>query len=82
MAKARSLHIGPPFRADHVGSFLRPKELFSKRTLFEEGKCTIQELRAAEDIAIQRVVKMQQDLGLKTITDGEMRRCDCIVSYG
>ncbi|KAF8922655.1 hypothetical protein CPB85DRAFT_1372203 [Mucidula mucida] len=64
----------PPFRAEHVGSLLRPKYLFEKRGLYEAGKCSLEELRSAEDMAIQHVVKLQQDLGFKTITDGEMRR--------
>ncbi|KAF9044643.1 UROD/MetE-like protein [Hymenopellis radicata] len=71
---ARNLHVNPPFRAEHVGSLLRPKYLFQKRGLYEEGKCSLDELRSAEDMAVQHVVKLQQDLGFKTITDGEMRR--------
>jgi methionine synthase II (cobalamin-independent) len=74
MFPARVLHLNPPFRAEHVGSLLRPPSLYKKRELFEENKCTIQELRTAEDEAIKRVVKLQKDVGMKTITDGEMRR--------
>ncbi|KDQ63464.1 hypothetical protein JAAARDRAFT_29482 [Jaapia argillacea MUCL 33604] len=66
--------LNPPFRAEHIGSLLRPTELYQKRALFEEKKCTPQELEAVEDEAIKRVVKMQQELGFKGITDGELRR--------
>ncbi|KDQ52441.1 hypothetical protein JAAARDRAFT_40291 [Jaapia argillacea MUCL 33604] len=64
----------PPFRAEHIGSLLRPKELFQKRALFEEKKCTRQDLEVLEDEAIKKVVKMQEELGFKGITDGELRR--------
>lgn len=73
-SSARSLHLSPPFRAEHVGSFLRPTALFKRRQLSEDKKCTVEELRAAEDEAIKRVVEMQKEVGMKTITDGEMRR--------
>jgi methionine synthase II (cobalamin-independent) len=74
MSSVRSLHLSPPFRAEHVGSFLRPAALSKKRELFENHKCTLEELRAAGDEAIKRIVKMQKDVGIKTITDGELRR--------
>jgi 5-methyltetrahydropteroyltriglutamate--homocysteine methyltransferase len=64
----------PPFRADHVGSFLRPPELLEAREKFRSGALTRAELRAAEDRAIGEVVKFQEDLGLQGITDGEFRR--------
>jgi 5-methyltetrahydropteroyltriglutamate--homocysteine methyltransferase len=64
----------PPFRADHVGSFLRPKELIEARAKRKEGEISAAELRAVEDQAIKGVVKFQEDLGLKGITDGEFRR--------
>jgi 5-methyltetrahydropteroyltriglutamate--homocysteine methyltransferase len=64
----------PPFRADHVGSFLRPKALLEARARFDKGEIDRAALRAAEDEAIRQVVKMQQDLGLEGITDGEYRR--------
>ncbi|CAL1695628.1 unnamed protein product [Somion occarium] len=67
-----SLH--PPSRAEHVGSLLRPKSLLEKREQFSSNQCTAEELRAAEDAAIASVVKLQQEIGLKTITDGEFRR--------
>jgi 5-methyltetrahydropteroyltriglutamate--homocysteine methyltransferase len=64
----------PPFRADHVGSFLRPKYLLEARERKARGEITPAELRAVEDRAISEVVKMQEDIGLQSITDGEFRR--------
>jgi 5-methyltetrahydropteroyltriglutamate--homocysteine methyltransferase len=64
----------PPFRADHVGSFLRPKELLDAREKAQGGTLTRAALRAVEDAAIRDVVKFQEDLGLSGITDGEFRR--------
>lgn len=64
----------PPFRAEHVGSLLRPKALYEKRQELEAGKCEAQDLKDVEDEAIKHVVKLQQDVGIKTITDGELRR--------
>jgi 5-methyltetrahydropteroyltriglutamate--homocysteine methyltransferase len=64
----------PPFRADHVGSFLRPPELVAARASFRQGKLTAPALREVEDRAIRDIVKFQEDLGLQGITDGEFRR--------
>jgi 5-methyltetrahydropteroyltriglutamate--homocysteine methyltransferase len=64
----------PPFRADHVGSLLRPPELLREREEFAAGRLTSAELRAAEDEAIRAVVKMQSNVGLQSATDGEFRR--------
>jgi len=64
----------PPFRADHVGSFLRPKYLLEARERKARGEITPQELRAVEDRAIAEIVRMQEDIGLQSITDGEFRR--------
>lgn len=64
----------PPFRADHVGSFLRPKYLLEAREQFAGKQITAAQLREVEDRAIAEVVKMQQDVGLQSITDGEFRR--------
>jgi 5-methyltetrahydropteroyltriglutamate--homocysteine methyltransferase len=64
----------PPFRADHVGSLLRPPELLKAREDHAEGRISDEELRAAEDDAIRDVVKMQKDVGLQSATDGEFRR--------
>jgi 5-methyltetrahydropteroyltriglutamate--homocysteine methyltransferase len=64
----------PPFRADHVGSLLRPPELLRARSDFADGTITAEELRAVEDRAIESVVAMQRDVGLRSATDGEFRR--------
>jgi len=64
----------PPFRADHVGSFLRPKFLLDAREQFRTGAIDIAQLRRVEDEAIRGIVKFQEDLGLRGITDVEYRR--------
>jgi 5-methyltetrahydropteroyltriglutamate--homocysteine methyltransferase len=64
----------PPFRADHVGSFLRPKYLLDAREQKARGEITPQQLRSVEDRAITEIVQFQQDVGLQSITDGEFRR--------
>jgi 5-methyltetrahydropteroyltriglutamate--homocysteine methyltransferase len=64
----------PPFRADHVGSLLRPKHLLQAREDHAAGAIDAAELRAIEDEAIREVVKMQEDVGLQSATDGELRR--------
>ncbi|KAF9568459.1 UROD/MetE-like protein [Agrocybe pediades] len=68
------MHLSPPFRAEHVGSLLRPVPLFEKRKALEAGQCSAGDLRPVEDEAVKHVLKLQQDVGIKTITDGEMRR--------
>ena len=64
----------PPFRADHVGSFLRPKALLDAREAHRSGRIDAAGLRLVEDAAIRDVVRFQEDLGLRGITDGEFRR--------
>ncbi|HEX2729725.1 MAG TPA: 5-methyltetrahydropteroyltriglutamate--homocysteine S-methyltransferase [Rubrobacteraceae bacterium] len=64
----------PPFRADHVGSLLRPPELLKAREDFAAGRMSAEDLRGAEDAAIRDVVKMQEEVGLQSATDGEFRR--------
>jgi len=64
----------PPFRADHVGSLLRPPALLDAREAHAAGRIDDAQLRAAEDDAIRDVVRMQRDVGLKSATDGEFRR--------
>ncbi len=66
----------PPFRADHVGSFLRPERLARARALWKEGGMTGLELRAVEDECVRDVIAMQEGVGLKGITDGDYRRDD------
>jgi len=64
----------PPFRADHVGSFLRPKRLLEARDRKAKGEISASELRGVEDDAIREIVKFQEDIGLQSVTDGEFRR--------
>ncbi|HEY7196755.1 MAG TPA: 5-methyltetrahydropteroyltriglutamate--homocysteine S-methyltransferase [Gaiellaceae bacterium] len=64
----------PPFRADHVGSLLRPPELLRAREDFAAGRIDADELRTTEDEAIRDVVRMQEEAGLQSATDGEFRR--------
>jgi len=65
---------GPPFRADHVGSLLRPLELLHARAEHQAGRLSAEELRRAEDRAIGDAVRMQREIGLQGVTDGEFRR--------
>jgi 5-methyltetrahydropteroyltriglutamate--homocysteine methyltransferase len=64
----------PPFRADHVGSLLRPPKLRHARDDYAAGKIGAGELRAVEDEAIRDAVALQRDAGLRSVTDGEFRR--------
>ena len=64
----------PPFHADHIGSLLRPPELIDARHKFRDGALGENELHAIEDRAICDVVKLQEDIGLPVVTDGEFRR--------
>jgi 5-methyltetrahydropteroyltriglutamate--homocysteine methyltransferase len=64
----------PPFRADHVGSFLRPAALKEARAKREKGAITPAELKAVENREIEKIIKKQEELGLKLATDGEFRR--------
>jgi 5-methyltetrahydropteroyltriglutamate--homocysteine methyltransferase len=67
-------HPRPPFRADHVGSLLRPPELTRARAEFAAGTLDAEGLRAVEDDAIRQVVRRQEEVGLVAATDGELRR--------
>ncbi|HEX6024271.1 MAG TPA: 5-methyltetrahydropteroyltriglutamate--homocysteine S-methyltransferase [Solirubrobacter sp.] len=69
-----SSRTSPPYRADHVGSLLRPPELLRAREEFAQGKIDAAALRAVEDDAIRDVVKLQEEVGLQSATDGEFRR--------
>jgi 5-methyltetrahydropteroyltriglutamate--homocysteine methyltransferase len=66
--------LNPPYRADHVGSLLRPQHLKEARARCERGEISSDELRAIEDDAIRDVAKKQEAVGLQSITDGEFRR--------
>ena len=69
-----SLRTLPPFRADHVGSLLRPRELLDARARHRAGELDDAGLREAEDTAIRAAVALQRDAGVRTATDGEFRR--------
>jgi 5-methyltetrahydropteroyltriglutamate--homocysteine methyltransferase len=69
-----STRTSPPFRADHVGSLLRPQPVLQAREDFAASRITADELRGIEDEAIRSVVKAEEDLGLQSATDGEFRR--------
>ena len=64
----------PPFRADHVGSLLRPRAVLAARADFAAGRISAEQLTEVEDVAIREIIKMQGEVGLKSATDGELRR--------
>ncbi|TFY65151.1 hypothetical protein EVJ58_g2145 [Rhodofomes roseus] len=69
-----ALHLDPPCRAEHIGSLLRPQTLIAKRFEYEGQKCSHEDLQVVENDSIPAVVKLQQEVGIKSITDGELRR--------
>lgn len=75
-----NIHVGtltrnkPPFRAEHIGSLLRPVELLEQRRRFTRGEISQNELTAAENAAIVDAIALQERLGLRFVTDGEFRR--------
>lgn len=71
----------PPFRADHVGSLLRPAALHEARAKAQRGEIGPAELRAVEDAAIADAVRLQEEAGLQAITDGEFRRSHYLVDF-
>jgi 5-methyltetrahydropteroyltriglutamate--homocysteine methyltransferase len=79
-------HDQPPFRADHVGSLLRPGNLARARARFKAGEIDLDDLREVENEAILDVIELQRETGLRTVTDGEFRRTswhmDFIYSLG
>jgi 5-methyltetrahydropteroyltriglutamate--homocysteine methyltransferase len=66
--------LRPPFRADHVGSLLRPPQLKQARADFKAGKLSRQSLTEIENVSIKKAVAMQEAAGLQSVTDGEFRR--------
>ena len=64
----------PPYRAEHVGSLLRPAPLKEARAKREKGELSVEALKAIEDREIEAAIRKQEAIGLKTITDGEYRR--------
>jgi 5-methyltetrahydropteroyltriglutamate--homocysteine methyltransferase len=73
-ARAMAERSGPPFRADHVGSFLRPPALHSARAEYARGNLSAAQLRERENDAIKEIIQQQEDIGLRSVTDGEFRR--------
>lgn len=66
--------VKAPFKADHVGSLLRPERIHKARKDYKEGTITAEQLRAIENQEIKRIVDKQVEVGLKSVTDGEFRR--------
>ncbi|HEX9461190.1 MAG TPA: 5-methyltetrahydropteroyltriglutamate--homocysteine S-methyltransferase [Alphaproteobacteria bacterium] len=73
-AAAQPTESRPPFRADHVGSLLRPRELHDARAKAQKGEIGAAELREIEDRCIRGAVALQESVGLQAVTDGEFRR--------
>ena len=69
-------------RTDVVGSLLRPAAVREARVAFDDGRLSVEALRAIEDEAVQDAVRLQEDLGLDVVTDGEMRRLNFQDSFG
>src|SRR6476619_5181386 len=74
MALTMTMRTDPPFRAEHVGSLLRPPELVRARQDHAAGRIDDDELNAALDEAVRDAVRMQEDLGFRFATDGEYPR--------
>ena len=74
--------IDPPFRAEHIGSLVRPREVLAARGAHAAGRIGDDELRAVEDAEIAKVVAVQAGLGLRSVTDGEFRRNSYTDSFG
>ena len=66
--------LNPPFRAEHIGSFFRPAHLLKARAEHDAGTLSAADLRAVEDAAIADFIRLQEGLGFKAVTDGELRR--------
>ena len=71
---AETAKTNPPFRAEHIGSLLRPSELRRAYRRFTAAEITADDFRAVQDDCIRDVIAMQEGLGLESITDGEFRR--------
>ncbi|MGZ9188201.1 MAG: 5-methyltetrahydropteroyltriglutamate--homocysteine S-methyltransferase [Candidatus Binatia bacterium] len=67
-------HVTPPFRADHVGSLLRTAPLKQARAQREKGEISAAQLTQVEDLEIEKIIRKQEEIGLKLATDGEFRR--------
>lgn len=75
------MFTAPPFRADHIGSLLRPQSLIDARDAFDAGGLSRVDLAQAEDDGIREVVALQESLGLKAVTDGEYRRISYLIDF-
>lgn len=73
---SEKLHRNPPFRAEHLGSLLRPEQLLSIKHALDNGKSNVakEDLTKVEDVSINEIVQAQLDLGFHAVTDGEYRR--------
>ena len=73
---SEKLHRNPPFRAEHLGSLLRPEQLLSIKHALDNGKTNVtkEDLTKVEDVSINEIVQAQLDLGFHAVTDGEYRR--------
>ena len=71
----------PPFRADHVGSLIRPQSLIDGRRALLAGALSAPDLHVQEDRAIREVVKLQEEVGLHAVTDGEFRRTSYLTEF-
>ena len=71
---ASDLHRNPPFRAEHLGSLLRPDDLLKTRADLDNGKAQQQQLTSVEDSSVKDIVDTQIELGFHAISDGEYRR--------
>lgn len=74
LTMASSLHRNPPFRAEHLGSLLRPDDLLKTRADLDNGKAQQEELTSIEDTSVKDIVETQIKLGFHPISDGEYRR--------
>lgn len=71
---ASNLHRNPPFRAEHLGSLLRPDDLLKTRADLDNGKTGQEQLTSIEDTSVNKIVETQIKLGFHPISDGEYRR--------
>ncbi len=71
---SKTLGAGPPFRAEHIGSLLRPTELTQSFRQYQSGQITDVQFQMVQDRAIRDVVQLQESVGLEVVTDGEFRR--------
>lgn len=68
-----TIHRNPPFRAEHLGSLLRPSELLVKRSAFEKKELGQEELTQIENESVKKVVELQKECGFRAVSDGEYR---------